>query len=86
MAEDKHQRLYICSMHGSLHTDEGFCFSFIQARQVHYTESCFVQYSYFQATKLPVFSIQLVWSHQKEILCIVVVGNFHLQGGFDIHT
>ena len=38
-AMDKHQQLFICLVHGSLHIDEVFHFSFIQTRQVHRIES-----------------------------------------------
>ena len=47
--------------------------------------SCLVQYGYFQAKKLTAFSIQLVQFRPKDIFCVVVVGHFRLQGGFDIH-
>ena len=48
-------------------------------------ESYLVQYGYFQATKLTAFLFQLVQFHPKGIFCIVVVGYFHLQDGFDVH-
>ena len=53
-----------------------FSFFFYMNRALHCTQNCLVQYSYFQATKLSVFSIQLVCSHPKDILYIVVVGHF----------
>ena len=78
VATDKHQRLFICLVHGSLHIDEVSHFSFTRTRQVHRTESYLVRCGYFQATKLTAFSIQPVRSHPKDIFCVAVVEHFHL--------
>ena len=78
VATDKHQRLFICLVHGSLHIDEVSHFSFTRTRQVHHMESYLAQCGYFQATKLTAFSIQPVRSHPKDIFCVAVVEHFHL--------
>ena len=67
MATDKHQQLFVCVMHGSLCIDKISYFFFTRIRLVHRTRSCLVHYGYFQATKLTVFSIQLVQFRPKDI-------------------
>ena len=59
VALDKSQLLFVCLIHGSLCIDKVSYF-FAWTRQMHYTESCIVQYGYFKATNLTAFSIQLV--------------------------